>query len=162
MPSMSAFVTAYVGIGSNLGDRAANIRSAMMMLDKSEGVRVTRVSTLFENAAVGGPTGAGDFLNAAAEVNTSLDARELLHRLFEVERSLGRERREKWAPRTIDLDLLLYGDSVIDEPGLTVPHPLVHARLFVLKPLAEIAPHTVHPIHKKTIAELLENVARDG
>jgi 2-amino-4-hydroxy-6-hydroxymethyldihydropteridine diphosphokinase len=161
MPA-TATVTAYVALGSNLGDREANLRSALLMLDKLEGLRVRRVSTLFENPAVGGRTGAPPFLNAAAEVETSLGARELLHRLLQVERTLGRQRREKWAPREIDLDLLLYGDAVIDEPGLSVPHPLMHERLFVLKPLAEIAPHVPHPVCRKTIAELLENVLRAG
>ena len=155
-------VTAHIALGSNLGDRESNIRSAVMTLGKLEGVRVRRVSTLFENPAVGGPSDAPAFLNTAAELDTSLDARALLRRLLEVERALGRQRRERWAPREIDLDLLLYGDETIDEPGLTVPHPLMHERLFVLKPLAEIAPRVVHPIHKKTIAELLENVLRAG
>ena len=149
-------VTAYVALGSNLGDRESNIRSAVLQLDKAEGVRVTRVSTLFENPAVGGPFGAPDFLNAAAAVETSLDARDLLRRLLDVERALGRKRREKWAPREIDLDLLLYGGSVIDEPGLSVPHPLMHERLFVLKPLAEVARDVVHPVLRITVGELLE------
>src|SRR5687768_9599904 len=159
---MPAHVVAYIALGSNLGDREANIRSALMMLEKLDGIRVRKTSTLFENAAVGGPNGAPDFLNAAAEIQTTRDARDLLRRLLDVERSLGRARREKWAPREIDLDLLLYGDQIINEDGLTVPHPLMHSRRFVLKPLAEIAPRAVHPIHQKTIAELLENVARDG
>jgi 2-amino-4-hydroxy-6-hydroxymethyldihydropteridine diphosphokinase len=156
----AAPVTAYVAIGSNLGDREANIRSAVLMLDKLEDVAVKRVSTLFDNAAAGGPPGAPDFLNAAAEVETTLGARELLGRMLEVERALGRQRREKWAPREIDLDLLLYGDQVINEPGLVVPHPLMHQRLFVLKPLAEIAPRAVHPIRKMATADLLENLVR--
>lgn len=159
---MPAPVTAYIALGSNLGDREANIRSALLMLDKLDGIGVRKTSTLFENSAIGGPIGAPDFLNAAAEIETTLDARELLGCLLDVERSLGRARREKWAPREIDLDLLLYGDRIIDEDGLTVPHPLMHARRFVLKPLAEIAPRAVHPVYRKTIAELLENVARDG
>src|SRR3712207_4442331 len=124
MPAPTA-VTAYVALGSNLGDRKAAIRSAVLMLDKLEGIRVRRVSTLFENPAVGGAPGAPEFLNAAAEVETSLDAPQLLRRLLEVERALGRQRRERWAPREIDLDLLLYHDRVIDSPGLSVPHPLM-------------------------------------
>ena len=159
---MPAPVTAYIALGCNLGDREANIRNALLTLDKLDGIRVRKTSTLFENPAVGGPHGAPDFLNAAAEIETTLGARELLRRLLDVERSLGRARREKWAPREIDLDLLLYGGQIINEEGLTVPHPLMHARRFVLKPLAEIAPRAVHPVHQKTIAELLENVARDG
>ena len=156
----AAPVTAYVAIGSNLGDREANIRSAVLLLDKLEDVAVKRVSTLFENPAVGGPSGAPDFLNGAAEIETTLPARELLHRMLGVERSMGRQRRERWAPREIDLDLLLYGDAVIHEPGLAVPHPLMHERLFVLKPLAEIAPRAIHPVTNISITDLLENRVR--
>jgi len=156
----AAPVTAYVALGSNLGDREANIRSAVMLLDKLEDVAVKRISTLFENPAVGGPAGAPDFLNASCAIETTLTARELLHRMLGVERSMGRQRREKWAPREIDLDLLLYGDVVINEPGLVVPHPLMHQRIFVLKPLAEIAPRAIHPILKINIGDLLENLVR--
>ena len=159
MPA-AAPVTAYVAIGSNVGDREANVRSAVLMLDKLEDVAVKRVSTLFENASVGGPAGAPDFLNAAVAIETTLGARDLLGRMLDVERSLGRVRRERWAPRAIDLDLLLYGDAVLNEPGLVVPHPLMHQRLFVLKPLAEIAPRALHPILHKTVADLLENLVR--
>ncbi|SRR5687768_10333738 len=156
----AATVTAYVAIGSNLGDREATIRSALLMLDKVEGVRVGRVSTLFENPSIGGPDDAPAFLNAAAEVTTTLDAASLLRRLLAIERSLGRQRRERWAPRTIDLDLLLFGNSTIDEPHLTVPHPRMHERLFVLKPLAEIAPDAVHPVLRTTASALLEKLTR--
>jgi 2-amino-4-hydroxy-6-hydroxymethyldihydropteridine diphosphokinase len=156
--SVSPPVRAYIAIGSNLGDRQATIRSALLLLDKSEGVRVMAVSTLFENAAVGGPADSPGFLNAAAELQTTRGARELLHRLLEIERQLGRLRREKWAPRTIDLDLLLYGDRILSSDELIVPHPLLQERLFVLKPLAEIAPDVVHPVLQMTIAGLLDNV----
>src|SRR4026209_81545 len=157
---LAAPVTAYVALGSNLGDREANIRSAVMLLDKLEDVAVKRISTLFENPAVGGPAGAPDFLNASCAIETTLTARELLHRMLGVEHSMGRQRREKWAPREIDLDLLLYGDAVIHEPGLIIPHPLMHERLFVLKPLAEIAPRAIHPVTNISITDLLENRVR--
>jgi len=119
-------------------------------------VRVVRVSSAIETAPVGGPPGQGPYLNAAAEVATHLPPRALLARLLETERSLGRERREKNGPRTIDLDLLLYDDVVLDEPGLTLPHPRMHERRFVLSPLSEIAPDVVHPRLRKTIRRLLD------
>jgi 2-amino-4-hydroxy-6-hydroxymethyldihydropteridine diphosphokinase len=150
-----AAVTAYIALGSNLGDRAANIAQAIDLLRAGDRVRVMRVSSNYDNPAVGGPVDSPAFLNAAAEIETTLAARELLHRLLEIEHELGRARREKWAPRNIDLDLLLYGDEVIDEPDLRIPHPLMHTRRFVLHPLAEIAPRTTHPLHRRSIADLL-------
>jgi len=125
---------AYVGLGANLGDREATIRAAAALL----GAR--RLSTIVETE----PWGLEDqprFLNAVAELETGLEPRELLERLLGLERQLGRERTgPRWGPRTIDLDLLVFGDRVVAEPGLTVPHPLLHERLFVLRPLAELAP----------------------
>jgi 2-amino-4-hydroxy-6-hydroxymethyldihydropteridine diphosphokinase len=129
---------AYVGIGANLGDREATIRRALELL--GERVRVVAVSTLRETE----PWGVADqprFLNGAAAVETDLGPRALLETLLELERALGRTREgPRWGPRTIDLDLLLYGDEEIDEPGLAVPHPRLHEREFVLEPLAELDP----------------------
>jgi 2-amino-4-hydroxy-6-hydroxymethyldihydropteridine diphosphokinase len=130
---------AYVGLGSNLGDREATIRGAVEALPG-----VVAVSTLRETDPVG-VTEQPAFLNGAVVLETDLSARELLELLLSVERSLGRERRERWGPRTIDLDLLLYGDEAIDEPGLTVPHPRLHERRFVLEPLAELDPELAVP-----------------
>jgi 2-amino-4-hydroxy-6-hydroxymethyldihydropteridine diphosphokinase len=153
-------VLAYIALGSNLGDRERLLRDALARLGATPGVRVRRVSSFLETPAVGGPPDSPPFLNAAAAVETTRGPRELLDRMLEIERDLGRERREKWGPRTIDMDLLLYGDRVTDEPGLIVPHPLLHERRFVLEPLAEVGAEAVHPLKKKTVGELLAELPR--
>jgi 2-amino-4-hydroxy-6-hydroxymethyldihydropteridine diphosphokinase len=132
--------TAYIGLGSNLGDRGENLRRAL------ERLGAARVSTIQETDPVG-VTEQPRFLNAVAELETGLPPRALLDRLLEIERDLGRDREseERWGPRTIDLDLLLYDDEVIDEPGLTVPHLRLAERRFVLEPLHELAPDLVLP-----------------
>lgn len=130
---------AYVGLGANLGDREATIRAAVAALPG-----VVAVSELRETDPVG-VVDQPRFLNGVAAVETELSARELLAALLEIERMLGRERRERWGPRTIDLDLLLYGEETIDEPGLTVPHPRLHERRFALEPLVELAPNALIP-----------------
>ena len=139
---------AYVGLGSNLGDREATIRRAIAALPG-----VIAVSELRETDPVG-VTEQPAFLNGAVALETELSPRELLDSLLAVERELGRERRERWGPRTIDLDLLLYGGETVDEPGLTVPHPSLHERRFVLEPLAELDPELVVPGHG-TVSALL-------
>jgi 2-amino-4-hydroxy-6-hydroxymethyldihydropteridine diphosphokinase len=134
---------AYVGLGANIGDRERTLREAVDALGAEEGIEVAAVSTLRETD----PVGAGvqpRFLNGVAALETSLGARELLDRLFAVEQRFGRVRFPgEHGPRTLDLDLLLYGDETIDEPGLAVPHPRMHERRFVLEPLAELAPGLV-------------------
>ena len=134
---------AYVGLGANIGDRERTLREAVDALGAEEGIEVAAVSTLRETD----PVGVGEqprFLNGVAALETSLGARELLDRLLAVEQRFGRVRVPgELRPRTLDLDLLLYGDETIDEPGLAVPHPRMHERRFVLEPLAELAPGLV-------------------
>jgi 2-amino-4-hydroxy-6-hydroxymethyldihydropteridine diphosphokinase len=148
-------ITAYVGLGSNLGDRTGHVAEAVERLRRTAGVRVSPLSSLLENPAVGGPAGSPPFLNAAVELRTTLSPHELLRELQAIEAALGRVRLERWGPRTIDLDLLLYGDRAVESAELTVPHPLMHGRRFVLQPLAEIAPAAVHPTLGTTVADLL-------
>jgi 2-amino-4-hydroxy-6-hydroxymethyldihydropteridine diphosphokinase len=128
---------AYVGLGANLGDREATLRHAVALLDAEAAIAVLAVSSLRETEPVG-VVGQPPFLNGAALLDTPLAPRGLLDRLLAVERRLGRVRAERWGPRTVDLDLLLYGDAVLDEPGLTVPHPRLHERAFALEPLVEL------------------------
>jgi 2-amino-4-hydroxy-6-hydroxymethyldihydropteridine diphosphokinase len=151
-------VRAFVGLGANLGDREATIRRAVAMLDELVGVTVVGVSTLRETEPWG-PVEQPGYLNGAAVVETELGPRKLLDALLDVERRLGRVRgnEERWGPRTIDLDLLLYGDVVLDEPGLEVPHPRLHERRFALEPVAELAPAAVVP-GRGTAAELLRTL----
>ena len=126
----------YLGLGSNLGDRLANLTAALRGLEDRD-VRTVRSSRVYETDPVGGPP-QPEYLNAVIEVETTLEPRELLNVCLEVETELGRERGERWGPRTIDIDLLAYGDRQIDEPNLTVPHPRMHERAFVLVPLLEL------------------------
>ena len=133
------------GSGANLGDREAMLRAALEQLGAEPGIEIVAVSTFRDTAPVG-IVDQPRFLNAAAAVDTDLSARELLDRLLGVERRLGRTREgPRFGPRTIDLDLLLYGDAEIAEPGLEVPHPRMHERLFVLEPLTELDPVLVVP-----------------
>jgi 2-amino-4-hydroxy-6-hydroxymethyldihydropteridine diphosphokinase len=135
----------HIGLGANLGDREATIRAALERLDAEEGIEVVRVSSLRETD----PVGYADqprFLNGVAELETELSPGELFERLLAVEQDLGRVRQgPRYGPRTIDLDLLLYGDALVDEPGLEIPHPRMTERRFVLEPLAELRPDVVIP-----------------
>ena len=147
-------ITAYIALGANLGDRRAGLERALKLLRESPNLRVTKTSTFLENPAVGGPPDSPPFLNAVAEIETTLSPRDLLTRLLEIERQLGRQRRQKWDPRVIDLDVLLYGNEIVNEPDLRIPHPLMHTRRFVLDPLNEIAPDTIHPALRRSIQSL--------
>ncbi|WP_330601064.1 2-amino-4-hydroxy-6-hydroxymethyldihydropteridine diphosphokinase [Caproicibacter fermentans] len=148
-----SLVTAYIGLGSNLGDREAHLNRAVEMLENTSGVRVIKVSAYFNTAPVG-YTEQPDFLNAVAEIETSLTAYELLGICCGIEKTLKRERIVHWGPRTIDLDILLFGNLVLNDASLTIPHPRMLEREFVLKPLNEIAPERIHPVCSKSIREL--------
>jgi 2-amino-4-hydroxy-6-hydroxymethyldihydropteridine diphosphokinase len=128
----------YIALGSNLGDRAAHINGALRDLQAADDVSVLRCSSIHETEPVGGPSGQGMYLNAVAELDTSLSPRQLLTLLHEIEHRHGRVRDVPHGPRTLDLDLLLFRDLVIDEPDLHVPHPRIWSRPFVVRPLSEL------------------------
>ncbi len=151
---------AYIALGSNIGDRRAAIESALSALDEMNGMAVVAVSNLIETAPQG-PVDQPRYFNAAAALSTALEPRGLLEAMAAIEAAHGRDRRreQRWGPRLIDLDLLLYEDRVIDRPGLTVPHPRMHLRTFVLGPLAQVAPLVVHPVLGVTIECLRDRLA---
>jgi 2-amino-4-hydroxy-6-hydroxymethyldihydropteridine diphosphokinase len=146
--------TAFIGLGSNLGDRWETLQAAIRRLRAEPGLHVSAVSSIFETNPVDCPPGSGDYLNAALAVETHRPPEELLAFLHRVESRFGRERSTTNASRTLDLDLLLYDEAVVATPELTLPHPRLHERAFVLVPLAEIAPRAVHPVLSRTIQEL--------
>jgi 2-amino-4-hydroxy-6-hydroxymethyldihydropteridine diphosphokinase len=145
---------AYVGFGSNVGDGAAHFAAALNELT-ARGLRVLRLSPLYETEPWGGAQG-GDFVNAALEMERAGEAGEFLHVLQSVEMAVGRGRHERNAPRTCDLDLLLWGSDAMDSPELVVPHPHLAQRRFVLVPLCDLIPDGLHPRFKRTFRELLD------
>jgi 2-amino-4-hydroxy-6-hydroxymethyldihydropteridine diphosphokinase len=146
-------VTAYLGLGSNLGDCADNIRRAVELLNGREGIRVLRVAQVFTSEPVG-MTGHAAYINTVAEVQTTLAAEDLLRTTQAVERELGRDTKGDWGPRTIDIDILFYGNEVIVSADLVVPHPLVCERIFALKPMVELAPDMPHPVFGKPLSRI--------
>jgi len=153
----SSSLAAAIALGSNLGDRRAHLEGAVRALALTPGVDVVRVSTFIETDPVG-PGDQGAYLNGAMLIETTLGARDLLARLHTIERAYGRDRSQtqRWGPRTLDLDLILFADQIIDEPGLKVPHPRLAERPFVLEPLAEIAPDLHVPGLSRTVGQLLQ------
>jgi len=149
---------AYIGLGSNLGVREKNIAAALTALETTREIEVVRVSSLYETEPVGGPADQAMYINAAALLRTTLTPERLLAVCLNIEASLGRKRRVRWGPRTIDLDILAYDDELRSEPDLSIPHPMMHERRFVMAPLAEIAPGWVHPVYGLTAAQLLEHL----
>ncbi len=147
-----------IALGSNLGDRLDNIRAAVTALRAHDDVEVRAVSKLYETAPVGGPDDQGPYLNAALSATTTLDAPELLALLHRIEASRERERAVHWGPRTLDLDLLVYGDLVADDASLCVPHPRQHQRRFVMVPVCDVGPDVVHPVLGRTMRELLADL----
>ncbi len=143
----------YIAMGSNVGDRAAMLARGIAALNDA-GVRVLRQSSLYASEPVDAPPQAW-FLNAVVEAETTLMPRQLLSTLMGIEHALGRRRTMARGPRTLDLDILLYGTSVISAPDLEVPHPRIERRRFVLAPLAELVPGLRHPVSRKTVSELL-------
>jgi len=149
--------TAYISLGSNMGDKEANLRFAIDSLENAQNCRVTRVSGFIVTAPYGN-TDQGDFLNACLELETILTPHELLGLLGSIEDAAGRERRERWGPRSLDLDIIFYDDIIISDAVLRIPHGDMHKRRFVLEPLCEIAPYLLHPVLKKTVKEMLEGL----
>ncbi len=147
-----------IGLGSNLGDRRQMLEEAVRRLTAKDDLRLVARSGWFETRAVGGPQGQPPYLNGAALLETSLSPAQLLHELQQIELALGRQREVRWGPRTIDLDILLYEQLVVQTPQLVVPHPRMAIRRFVLAPAAQIAPTMVHPLIGWTVAELLQHL----
>lgn len=158
----------YLSLGSNLGNRSKNLSTAIQMLEEV-GFNVKKVSSLYETApwpvrdkslnGLKGVTEQPDFLNLVLKGETKLSPEELLKEIKLVEKTMGRETSEKWGPRIIDIDILFYKKEIFDTPSLTIPHPQLHNRAFVLVPLKEIAPKLIHPLLKKTVQQMLDNLS---
>ena len=154
---MSESETAYIGLGSNLGDRKKNIDNALKMLTQTEGIELVRTSETIETKPLAG-SDQTSYINTVAELKTSMSAQDFHKKMLAVETALGRTRNIKWSSRTIDLDLLLFGDEIINETNLIVPHPQMHLRTFVLKGLCQLNPALVHPVMKVDVSTLFDRL----
>lgn len=148
----------FIAIGSNLKNREDNLKEAWQQLERTVCIKMEKASPVYETDPVGGPM-QGKYLNAVWEIKTSFTPVELLNELLRLENRMGRRRTVPNAPRTIDLDILFYGNQTIQRKGLQIPHPRLHERWFVLKPLADLAPDFIHPILKKTVTILLKDLS---
>lgn len=157
---MNEPLIAYIGVGSNMGDREAYCRRALRRIGRFQRTSLTAESPWYETAPME-REGQDWFINGVVAVRTTLSPPALLRACQEVEQSLGRKRTVRYGPRTMDLDLLFYGDRVIQNPDITIPHPKAHERRFVLQPLSDIAPDLMHPILQKTVRELLLSLGDD-
>jgi len=157
---MSVPVISYLGIGSNLGDPVQNCRAALREISSLKNVQALRRSSLYRTEPVGERL-QGWFVNGVLEVRTAFTAAQLLKALQWVEQALGRERRERWGPRVIDIDILLHGQEIIQREGLVVPHPELHKRRFVLVPINEIGPYIIHPLYGVSMKGLLDRLEDD-
>ena len=153
---------AYVGLGSNLGDRRGHLVAAVRCLARHAAIEIKETASLYETSPVGGPSGQPPYLNSVARVATTCSPRELLDVALSIETSLGRERGVRWDARVIDIDVLLFGDDVIDEADLRIPHPRLHLRRFVLEPLCELAGEIIHPTLGLSVERLTQRVRHSG
>ncbi|MEM6425722.1 MAG: 2-amino-4-hydroxy-6-hydroxymethyldihydropteridine diphosphokinase [Cyanobacteria bacterium P01_D01_bin.128] len=158
--AVSQSVMGAIALGSNIGNSIDILKLAVAGLNQAPGVIIIACSSVYRTTPIGPPQ--PDFLNACVLFSTTLSPERLLNTLLSTEIRFGRQRRERWGPRTLDLDLLLYGDAVVTTPQLEVPHPRMGDRAFVLVPLAEIAPDWIDPVSQRSITALLQNVSRQG
>ncbi|MFC1501263.1 2-amino-4-hydroxy-6-hydroxymethyldihydropteridine diphosphokinase [Elusimicrobiota bacterium] len=149
---MNGFTAVYVGLGSNIGNRKLNIKKALKFLSDINDFFILKTSSLYETSAIG--PSQRSFINCVIKAKTKLDPHELLKNMQKIEKTMGRQKTVKWGPRIMDLDILLYGKTVIKSENLTIPHKEMEKRLFVLDPLSEISPKLIHPVIKQTVSKL--------
>jgi 2-amino-4-hydroxy-6-hydroxymethyldihydropteridine diphosphokinase len=153
--------TVYIGVGSNMGGPLKNCRKAIELINQIDGCRVAEISRFFRTEPVGA-TSQDWYVNGVIHIETTLGPHELLRSLLSIESGMGRVRQQKWEARVIDLDILLYGNEVIEGRDLTIPHPLMHQRRFVLMPMGQLNPGLIHPVLGKSMAELMDDLRVEG